>query len=138
MDSIVQTAPRDSEIINELRSRVSHGFDSPNSPKGLGYHQRTAVTGDPWIRQPKQPLGTWISSTNCCHGCRIDSTAQTAPRDSNIINELLSRASHGFNIPNSPKGLGYHQRTAVTGVALIRQPNQPQGTQISSTNCCRG
>jgi len=25
-------APRDSEIINELLSRVTHGFDSPNSP----------------------------------------------------------------------------------------------------------
>ena len=24
--------PRDSDIINELLSRVSHGFDSPNSP----------------------------------------------------------------------------------------------------------
>jgi len=27
-----QTAPRDSEIINELLSRVTRGFDSPNSP----------------------------------------------------------------------------------------------------------
>jgi hypothetical protein len=25
------TAPRDSEITNELLSRVTHGFDSPNS-----------------------------------------------------------------------------------------------------------
>jgi hypothetical protein len=32
MDSAAQTAPRDSEIINELLSRVMHGFDSPNSP----------------------------------------------------------------------------------------------------------
>jgi hypothetical protein len=57
MDVTGQTDPRDSEIINELLSQVSHGFDSPNSPKGLRYHQRTAVTGDAWIRQPKQPLG---------------------------------------------------------------------------------
>jgi hypothetical protein len=27
-----KTAPRDSEIINELLSRVARGFDSPNSP----------------------------------------------------------------------------------------------------------
>jgi len=27
-----QTGPRDLEIINELLSRVTHGFDSPNSP----------------------------------------------------------------------------------------------------------
>jgi hypothetical protein len=32
MDSTAQTAPRDSEIIKELLSRVRHGFDSPNIP----------------------------------------------------------------------------------------------------------
>jgi len=32
MDSTAQTAPRDSEIINELLSRMTDGFDSPNSP----------------------------------------------------------------------------------------------------------
>jgi len=31
MDSTAQTAPRDSEIINELLSRVTHGFDSTTS-----------------------------------------------------------------------------------------------------------
>ena len=33
MDSTYQTAPMDSEIINELVSRVMHGFNSPNSPR---------------------------------------------------------------------------------------------------------
>jgi len=33
MDSTAQTARRDSEIINELLSRVTIGFDSPNSPR---------------------------------------------------------------------------------------------------------
>jgi hypothetical protein len=32
MDSTAQKAPRDSEIINELLSRETHGFDSANSP----------------------------------------------------------------------------------------------------------
>jgi len=32
MDSTAQTAPRDSEIINELLSRVTDGFDGPNNP----------------------------------------------------------------------------------------------------------
>jgi hypothetical protein len=32
MDSKAQTDPRDSDIINELVSRVSHGFDSRNNP----------------------------------------------------------------------------------------------------------
>jgi len=32
VDSTAQTALRDSEIINELVSRVTRGFDSPNSP----------------------------------------------------------------------------------------------------------
>ena len=31
MDTTGRTAPRASEIINELLSRVTHGFDSPNS-----------------------------------------------------------------------------------------------------------
>jgi hypothetical protein len=31
MDSTAQTARKDSEIINELLSRLTHGFDSPNS-----------------------------------------------------------------------------------------------------------
>jgi hypothetical protein len=120
MDSTAQPTPRDSYIINELLSRVTHGYDSPNRPYGLRYHIRTAGTGDALIRQPKQPQGliyhqwqplrTQISSTNCCHGGRIDSTAQTAPRDSEIINE-----------------------TIPTGDAWIRQPKQPLGTQKSST-----
>jgi hypothetical protein len=58
MDSTAQTARRDSEIINELLSRLTHGFDSPHDPYGLRNQQRTAVTGDALIRQPKQPLGT--------------------------------------------------------------------------------
>jgi len=33
MDSTAQTAPRDSEIINEQLSRVNDGFDSPNTPR---------------------------------------------------------------------------------------------------------
>jgi len=93
---------RDSEIINELLSRVTQGFDSPNSPYGLRYPQRSAVTGDARIGQHKQPLGTRKSSTNCCHRCRRQSTAQTATRDSEIINELLSRVTQGFGSPNSP------------------------------------
>jgi hypothetical protein len=31
----------------------------------------------------------------------MDSIAQIAPRDSEIINELLSRVMDGFNIPNN-------------------------------------
>jgi len=32
MDLTSQTAPRDTENINELLSPVTYGFDSPNSP----------------------------------------------------------------------------------------------------------
>jgi len=32
----------------------------------------------------------------------MDSTAQTALMDLEIINELLSQVTHGFGIPNSP------------------------------------
>jgi hypothetical protein len=138
MDSTAQTPPRDSDIINELVSRVTHGFDSPNNPLGLKYHQRSGVKGNARIRQPRQPLGTEKSSTNCCHGSRRDSTAHTAPRDSEITNELLSRVTHGFDSPNSPEGLRNNQRIAVMGDARIRQPKHPLGTQISSMKCCHG
>jgi len=32
----------------------------------------------------------------------LDATAQTAPRDSENINELLSQETNGFDGPNSP------------------------------------
>ena len=161
MDSTAQRAPRHSDITDELLSRVKDGFDSPNSTYGLRNHQRIAVTSDAWIRQPKQPLGlryqqrtavtsdacirqpkeplgTQISPTNCSYGRRMDSTAQTALTDSEIINEQLSLGTHGFNSPNSPYGLRNHQGTAITGDAWIRKPKQPLGTQKSSTNCSHG
>jgi hypothetical protein len=33
MDSTARKAPRDSEIINELLSRVMHGYDRPKAPR---------------------------------------------------------------------------------------------------------
>jgi hypothetical protein len=33
MDSIAQIAPMASEIINELMSRVTHGFDGQTAPR---------------------------------------------------------------------------------------------------------
>jgi len=32
----------------------------------------------------------------------MDSTAQKAPRDSEIVNEFLSQETHGFDSANSP------------------------------------
>jgi hypothetical protein len=55
MDSIAQKASRDLEIINQ-----------------------TATTADAWIRQRKQPLGTWKSSAK---------QLPQAPRVSEIINQ---------------------------------------------------
>jgi hypothetical protein len=82
MDSTAQPAPRDSNIINE-----------------------TAATGEAWIRQPNQLLGTEISST-----------------------KLHPRVTLGFDNPNSPYVLRNYQRTAITDDAWIRQPNQLLGT----------
>jgi len=48
----------------KLLPRVTHGFDSANSPCGLRNHQR-----------------------NCFYWCRMDLTAQTAPRGYEIINK---------------------------------------------------
>jgi hypothetical protein len=58
MASTAQTAPRDSEIINELMSRVTLGFDTQTAPRDSDIINETAATGDAWIRQRKQPLGT--------------------------------------------------------------------------------
>jgi len=33
----------------------------------------------------------------------MDSTAQIAPRDSKVINELMSRVTDGFHIPKCPR-----------------------------------
>jgi hypothetical protein len=145
-----QPTARDSETINELVSRVTHGFDSPNSPLGLRNHQRNAVTGDARIRQPKHPLGTQKSSTNCCRGSRRDSTAQTNHQrtavtvDARILQpkQPLGTEKSSTNCCRGSRrdstAQTNHQRTAVTVDARIRQPKQPLGTVNSSTNCCRG
>jgi len=78
MDSTAHVATRHSDIIKELLSRVMHGFDSPHCPRDSEITNKTAVTGDAWIRQP------------------------TSSGDSDIINELLSRVTHGFDMRNSP------------------------------------
>jgi len=65
MDSTAGIAPRHSDITNELLSRVTDEFASPYSLYGLRNQQRTVVTGDTWIQQPK---GTQKSATNCSHG----------------------------------------------------------------------
>ena len=84
MDSTAQTAPRAYDIINE-----------------------TAATGDAWIRPPKQPLGTTISSMKLHPRVTLGFETQTSPSDSDIINE-----------------------TAATGDAWIRQPKEALRTQI--------
>jgi len=55
----------------------------------------------------------------------MDSTAQKAPRDSEIINELLSWETQEFDSVNIPYIVINDLRTSVTGDAGIRQPKQP-------------
>ena len=114
MDSTVQTAPSDSENINKLLSRLTHGFDSQKSTYAHRYHQRIPITGDGWIRQPKQPLRTEKSSTNCCQGWHKDSTAQKVVG----TQKSSTNCCHGWHMDS----------TAQTVV----------GTQKSTTNCCHG
>jgi hypothetical protein len=57
----------------------------------------------------------------------MDWTPQTAPRDSKIINALMSPVTHGLDTPNSPYGLRNNERTDVTCYARIQQPKQPLG-----------
>ena len=87
----------------------------------------------------------------------MDSTAQTAPRDYDIMNETAStgdawirhpkealvthisstklrpQMTLGFKSLKRPKDSDIINVTAATGDAWIRQPKQPLGTQISST-----
>jgi len=111
MDSTAQTAPPTSEIITEnastgdacirqrkqplrlqksstkLLPRVTHVFDSANSPCGLRNHQR-----------------------NCFHWCRMDLTAQTALGLQKSSTKLLLGVTHTFDRANSPCGLRNLQR----------------------------
>jgi hypothetical protein len=67
--------------------RVTHGFDSANSPAASEIFIETASTGDAWIRQRKQPLRPPKSSA-----------------------KGLRRVIHGFDSSNSPYGLRNLQR----------------------------
>jgi hypothetical protein len=66
----------------KLLSRVMHGFDSANSPRVSESINKTASTGDAWIRQRKQPLRPQKSSP-----------------------KVLPRVTHGFDSANSSSGL---------------------------------
>jgi hypothetical protein len=67
--------------------RVTHGFDSANSPAASEIFIETTSTGDAWIRQRKQPLWPAKSSS-----------------------KVLPRVIHGFDSSNSPYGLRNLQR----------------------------
>jgi len=79
MDSIVQTVPLTSEIINE-----------------------SASTGDAWIRERKQPLWRHKSLTKLLPQVTPGLTAQKAPKDYKIINEIVSTGDAFFDNANSP------------------------------------
>jgi len=66
--------------------------------------------GNALIRQPKQPLGTQISST-----------------------KLQPWVAHGFDSANRPRDSDIINESAATGTVLLRQPKEPLGTQKSST-----
>jgi len=111
MISIAQTAPAASEIFNETGStgdawirqrrqpllpqksspkvlpRVTHGFDSANGPCGLRNLQR-----------------------NCFHWGSMDSTAETAPAASEIINETAYTRDPWIRQRKHPCGFRKHQR----------------------------
>ena len=63
MDSTAQTAPRDSDIIIELLSRVTLDATAQTATRDSEIIDQTAVKGDTWIQQPRQPLGTQKSAT---------------------------------------------------------------------------
>jgi hypothetical protein len=57
----------------------------------------------------------------------MDSTAQTARRDSEIIKELLSRVTHGFDIPNNPMDSEMINEVLSQVTHGFDSPNSPEG-----------
>jgi hypothetical protein len=76
----------------KLFPRVTHGFDSANSPATSKIFKETVSTGDAWIRQRKQPLRPQKCST-----------------------KLLPLVTHAFDSANSPYGFGNHQQNCFHG-----------------------
>jgi hypothetical protein len=74
--------------------RVTHGFDSANSPAASEIFIETASTGDAWIQQLKQPLRPPISSP-----------------------KTLPEVTHGFESANSHTASEIFNKTASTGDA---------------------
>jgi len=63
----------------------------------------------------------------------MDSTAQTAPRDSVSSTKLQPGVAHGVDSANSLMDSDIINESGVTGAALLRQSKQRIGTQKSST-----
>jgi hypothetical protein len=94
----------------KLLPRVTHEFDSANSPAASEIFIETASTGDAWIRHRKQPLRPPKSSP-----------------------KTLPEVTHAFDSANSHTALEIFNKTASTGDAVIRQRKQHLRPQKSST-----
>jgi len=55
----------------------------------------------------------------------MDSTAQTAPRDTDIIHELVSRVTHGLDSPNSPRDSDIINELVSRVTQGFDNPNSP-------------
>jgi len=56
---------------------------------------------------------------------RMDWTAQTTPRDSEIINELIARATQGLDSPNSPRDSEIINELIARATQGFDSPNSP-------------
>jgi hypothetical protein len=56
----------------------------------------------------------------------MDSIAPTSPRDSEIIKELLSRVTHGFDSLNSPYGSDIINELLSRVTHVVNSPNTPR------------
>ena len=110
----------------KLLPRVTHGFDSANSPSGLRNHHKkqshccsetinkTVFKGDVWIRQRKNPRGLRIineTASTCDAWIRQRKQPLWTHKSSTKIEslptqksspKLLPRTTHGFDSANSP------------------------------------
>jgi hypothetical protein len=146
IDSKPQTAPGPHKSSTKLLPWVRHGFDSAKSTCGLRNYQRKLSHCR--LRNHQQ---------NCFYRWHMDSTAQTAPMASEIINEIApmgdlwiwkhkqplrtqkssTKYFHGWGLDSraqtAPRDSEIINETASTGDAWIRQRKQHLRTLKSST-----
>ncbi|KAH8479599.1 hypothetical protein H0E87_031537 [Populus deltoides] len=135
-DRAAQTAPRDWKSSTAKLITGGLGHTAQKRTPGPRNHQPAISSRVGRVGRRPKPLGTQKSSTNICHGGRVDST-QKPPRDSEIINEAGSSRVAG--VDSAPKAAPRDSKSSaaiIAGGAWIRHPKRPLGTRKIIKRSC--